>query len=59
MYHWIDESQSIDRRGSIQLEGVELVNMGKRDQDKAGITLFQTNSPGDTSAVRDSSIHDS
>lgn len=58
VYHWIDDKQGIDSRGSIQLESVELYNMGKRDVEKAGITFFQTNTKGLTSIIRDSAIHD-
>lgn len=58
VYHWIDEKQQINSRGSIQLESVELVNMGKRDIEKGGITFSSTNSPGDKSYIRDSAIHD-
>lgn len=58
VYHWIDNTQQINTRGTIWLESVELYNMGKRDVEKAGIQFFNTNTDGDTSIVRDSSIHD-
>lgn len=60
VYHWIlrDAQEEIDARGNIVLDGVELSNMGQKDNEKAGIHILYTNTDGDDTVIRNSSIHD-
>jgi hypothetical protein len=48
----------VNQRGNIILDGVELDNMGQRDNEKAAIRIHMTNSDGDHTIVKNSAIHD-
>jgi hypothetical protein len=50
---------AIDARGVLILDGVELINMGQFDTEKAAIQFFMTNTPGESTIIRNSAIHDS
>ncbi len=60
IYHWIvdDPNSQISARGEAIIDGVEFYSMGQRNSDKAGIRMLYTNTPGDTTIVKNSAIHD-
>lgn len=60
VYHWIyqDSKTDISARGNIIFQGVELNNMGQKDNEKAGIRILSTNTDGDDTTINGCALHD-
>lgn len=58
VYHWLNPGEDIDIRGHVELQGVEFENMGQINSENSGLHFFFTDTEGERSIVRGSSIHD-